>query len=278
MLSDPRPTLPRLAALNGSNRPHHPIRRPRLHPLLALGLLPCAAFSPGAEAETAVDEDFHFRPFWVEPADRIDFGHGHLVAGIDHELRPEPGTRRRTATPLEATLGLGLGFSVMLGLDGGARSVFDDGSRSWSANRDAKLRYSLPEWRGVNFMLLAGIERPSGPGQHDTLSQGYSVAFDTPAGTLSLGQTWNRKRPEDHRAAREAGINFFRVGLGGDPKWAAGAEFRYEETARGPLHRHGLVGIGRIVGKGLMADLALGMSEGEQTTRRLVTAGISWFF
>jgi len=236
---------------------------------LALGL-------PGACMADEAEEDFHFRPFWVEPADRVDFGHGHLVGGIDHEIKPEKGTRRRTALPLEATLGLGQGFSLVLAAEGGARSVTEDASHSYAVDRMSKLRYSFPEWEGVHFMVLAGAVKASDGGA-TTLSTGYSLAVDTAWGTLGWGQTWDRRGVDEGRIGRETAINFFRTGLGPDRKWAAGGEWRLARPGSGENIRYWLAGIGRVVGKGLMADLAVGASSGDQVAHR-VTAGLSWFF
>ena len=243
--------------------------------VLALGLTLGLA-GPGQAEATEEDDDFHFRPFWVEPADRVDFGHGHLVGGIDHEMKPEKGTRQRTALPLEATLGLGAGFSVVLVTESGAMSIMDDHSRDHGVTRAAKLRYSLPEWNGLHFMVLAGADQASGHGD-TTRSTGYSLALDTAIGTFGWGQTWDRQRPEDVRSGKEAALNLFRTGLGGDGRWALGGEIRHAHLASGTTVNYWLLGVGRVVGKGLMADLAVGAGSGDQAARR-ITAGLSWFF
>lgn len=238
-------------------------------------MLVSAFFSPFCLAEE--DEiDYHFRPFWVEPADRVELGSGHLIAGIDHETHPARGSRRSTTVPLEATLGLGYGFSTVLAVDGGARSVFDDNSTSSSANREMKLRYSFPEWKGINLLVMTGVERPTG-GQSSRMSNGVSMAIDTSFGTIGLGQVWERKRPEDLRRGEESAINLFRTGLGSSGKWAVGGEMRYAKTAENENLKRWLVGVGRVVGKGVMADFALGGTLQHSRTHR-VTAGLSWFF
>jgi len=222
------------------------------------------------------DTDFHFRPFWVEPADRVELGHGHLVGGLDYEKHTEQGSRRRTAVPLEATIGLGYGFSTVLAVEGGSRSVFDDNTNSSSASREMKLRYSFPKWNGINFLIMTGVERPTGGGSA-THSYGISLAIDTALGTIGIGQSWDRKRPEDVRGGEETAINLFRTGLGPEKKWALGGEMRYAKTANNQNYSRWLVGVGRVVGKGLMADLAFG-STLEQHDSYRVTAGLSWFY
>lgn len=162
--------------------------------LTAVAAMTASLLFPSVCLAEEDDTDYHFRPFWVEPADRVEFGSGHLVGGIDHETRPERGSRRSTVMPLEATIGLGYGFSTVLAFDGGARSVFDDNSTSSSANREMKLRYSFPEWKGINVLLMTGVERPTS-GQHSRLSNGIAAAIDTPFGTVGIGQLWERKRP-----------------------------------------------------------------------------------
>lgn len=242
--------------------------------LLAVGLLSALSAMPAIADED--DTDFHFRPFWVEPADRVDFGHGHLVAGVDHDRRPEPGMKRRTALPLEATLGLAWGFSTVLALEGGAHGVFDNNTSTASASREVKLRYSLPEWQGIHFLMFTGFDRPTG-GNKRTVSNGYSVAFDTLKGTVGLGQSWDRRHAGEARAGRESAINYFQAGLGSDSKWAAGGELRAVRTAEDTRQSLWLIGIGRIVGKGLMADLAIG-GDFERAAGKRVTAGISYYY
>lgn len=243
---------------------------------LSVSLLATLLFSPYCLASGDGDTDFHFRPFWVEPADRIELGHGHLVGGVDHELRAEKGNRRRTAVPLEATVGLGYGFSTVLAMEGGSRSVFDDNTTSSSASREMKLRYSFPEWNGVNFLVMTGVERPTGNG-NSTYSNGFAFAIDTAIGVIGIGQSWDRKRTEDARAGQEAAVNFFRTGLGSDQKWALGGEMRYARAADNNNYSRWLVGVGRVVGKGVMADFAFGGTLEDSAAHR-VTAGLSWFF
>lgn len=239
-----------------------------------------AALAPSLVAPNcfAAEEevDYHFRPFWVEPADRVELGSGHLVGGVDHERHPARGSKSRTSMPLEATLGIGYGFSTVLAFDGGSRSVFDDNSTSSSANRAAKLRYSFPEWNGVNFLIMTGVDRPAGS-QASKITNGFSTMIDTAVGTIGIGQLWERKRPEDLRAGQETGVNFFRTGLGSDGKWALGGEMRYARTADNENLRRWLVGAGRVIAHGVMADFAIGSTLQHSDTRR-VTAGLSWFF
>lgn len=244
---------------------------PRLRHLLFSVLL----FGPGL-ALAEQDIDYHFRAFWVEPADRMEQGQGHLVAGINHETRPNAAPRQRTSLPVEATLGLGAGFGLVLGMEGGAQATLQDGSTTTSAHREAKLRYSFPEWRGANVLLLAGMSQFTGD-DAPRFSQGYAIALDTRAGTLGFGQTWGRENAADLQRPQETGLNFFKVGLGADSRWAAGAELRWENSAAGLQARHWLFGVGRILRKGLMADVAVGGSSGDYSAQR-VTAGLSWFF
>jgi hypothetical protein len=222
--------------------------------------------------------DMHFRPFGIEPADRTEWGHGHLVGGIDHELHPAPGTHHRTVTPLEATVGLPAGFSLVLGLEGSARTVFDDHSRSSNTGREALLKYSLPTPEGIHVALLAGVNQRSGqPHQH---SQGYAVTLDTPIGDLGFGQTWDRRPPGEPHGGRESGINLFRLGLGADGRWGVGGELRHARLPSDASLDHWLLGVARIVGHGLLADVAIGgtRSADHQLQSRRVTAGLSWFF
>ena len=155
-------------------------------------------------------------------------------------------------------------------------SIMDDHSRDHGVTRAAKLRYSLPEWNGLHFMVLAGADQASGHGD-TTRSTGYSLALDTAIGTFGWGQTWDRQRPEDVRSGKEAALNLFRTGLGGDGRWALGGEIRHAHLASGTTVNYWLLGVGRVVGKGLMADLAVGAGSGDQAARRL-TVGLSWFF
>lgn len=240
-----------------------------------LALLAPALVAPNCFAAEE-EVDYHFRPFWVEPADRVEWGSGHLVGGVDYERHPVQGSKSRTSMPLEATLGIGYGFSTVLAFDGGSRSVFDDNSTSSSANRAAKLRYSFPEWNGVNFLIMTGVDRPTGS-QSSKISNGFSTMIDTAVGTIGIGQLWERKRPEDLRAGQETGVNFFRTGLGADGKWALGGEMRYARTADNENLRRWLVGAGRVIARGVMADFAIGSTLQHSDTRR-VTAGLSWFF
>ncbi|WP_319241525.1 hypothetical protein [uncultured Propionivibrio sp.] len=244
--------------------------------LAAMAAVTASLFSATSCFAEEDETDYHFRPFWVEPADRVEFGSGHLVGGIDHETHPERGSRRSTTMPLEATLGLGYGFSTVIAFDGGARSVFDDNSTSSSANREMKLRYSFPEWNGINVLVMTGVERPTS-GQNSRLSNGISAAIDTSFGTVGIGQLWERKRPEDVRAGQESAVNLFRTGLGNDGKWALGGELRYARTAENENLRRWLLGVGRVVGKGVMADFAVGGTFQHSNAHR-VTAGLSWFF
>jgi hypothetical protein len=239
-------------------------------PVLAALLFPADALA--SEDET----DFHFRPFWIEPADRVELGSGHLVGGINHEKRPDPNSRHRTALPLEATIGLGYGFSTVLAFEGGAQSVFDDNTHSSSASREMKLRYSFPEWKGINFMILTGVERLTG-GASSIHSNGFSFAIDTALGTVGIGQLWDRKRPEDARGGEETAINLFRTGLGADQKWALGGEMRYARASNNQNLSRWMLGVGRVVGKGLMADVALAGTL-EHHDSQSITAGLSWFF
>lgn len=220
--------------------------------------------------------DMHFRPFGIEPADRTEWGNGHLIVGIDRELKPEKGTRHRTTLPMEATIGLPAGFSTVLALEWGAHTAFDDGHTSSRASREALLKYSLPEWHGVHFAVMAGISRYSNEASH-THSRGYSLTVDTPLGDLGFGQSWDRQRPAERHGGRETGINLFKLGLGPDGRWGVGGELRWVNTANDERLNHWLLGIARIVGHGLLADVAIGGTTGDNHARRL-TAGLSWFF
>lgn len=222
------------------------------------------------------DIDYHFRAFWVEPADRMEQGQGHLVAGINHETRPSTDPRQRTSLPVEATLGLGAGFGLVLGMEGGAQATLQDGSSTSAAHREARLRYSLPEWNGVHTLVMAGMSQFTGD-DAPRFSQGYAIALDTRAGTLGFGQTWGREHAADLQRPQETGLNFFKVGLGADCRWAAGAELRWENSGAGLQARHWLLGVGRILRQGLMADVAVGGSSGDYSAQR-VTAGLSFFF
>lgn len=245
-------------------------------------LTACAAFTallyslPLSALAEEEEVDFHFRPFWVEPADRIEFGHGHFVMGLDYERQPEPGVRRRASLPLETTLGLGAGFSTVLAMEGAAYGQADLAPHHRATDREIKLRYSLPAWEGFNFLVFGGMSRLTG---HDnaSYSRGYAVAADLPVGTLSWSQTWDRKRPEEGLAQREQAVNFFRTGLGQDGRWAAGAEWHRLVSGIGHTHDFWLAGVGRVIGKNLMADVAIGGDTHHAGNRRLTT-GLSWFF
>jgi hypothetical protein len=244
---------------------------PRLRSLLLPALLTGSRLAL-AEA----DIDYHFRAFWVEPADRMELGQGHLVAGINHETRPNTDPRQRTSLPMEATLGLGAGFGLVLGMEGSAAATLQDGSSTAAAHREARLRYSFPEWRGVHTLLMVGTSQFTGD-DAPRFSQGYAIALDTDAGTLGFGQTWGREHAADLQRPQETGLNFFKVGLGSDGRWAAGTELRWENSGAGLQSRHWLLGVGRILRKGLMADVAVGGSSGDDSARR-ITAGLSFFF
>ena len=223
-----------------------------------------------------VEMDMHFRPFSVEPADRVDFGHGHLVAGIRRDFRPEQGTRYRDAVPVEATLGLAAGFSVVLATEAAARSAFDDGQSSAATGHEMRLRYSLPAWNNVHFALLTGQGRRAGENTK-THTNGYSFTFDTGIGDIGFGQTWDRQLPGETQRKRETGINVFRQGLGPDGKWGLAAELRRTRTGNNTHHQHWLLGTTRLLAPGVLADVAIGGSSGEQRSQ-LITAGLSWFF
>lgn len=235
-------------------------------------------FTAGTPRAAEEQPDMHFRPFGVEPADRTEWGHGHLVMGIDHERHPEQGTRQRTVTPLEATIGLPAGFSMVLGMEGTARTVFDDAHASNRTGREAMLKYSLPTPAPLHLALLAGINRQSGlPHQH---SRGYALTLDTPLGDLGFGQTWDRRSPGEQHGGRESGINLFRLGLGDDGGWGLGGELRRARTPNDIHLQHWLLGVARIVGHGVLADLAIGgnhASNGSRSGHR-ITTGLSWFF
>ncbi len=221
-------------------------------------------------------QDYHFRPFWIEPADRVELGSGHLMGGMAYEKRPETGTQRRTTAPLELTLGLGYGFSAVVMKEAAVRTVFDDNSTGSAAEREMKLRYSFPEWNGVHLLAMTGVSRPTG-NANSRFFNGLSLAIDTPAGTIGAAQVWERKAPEDPRVGTQSAINLFRTGLGRDGHWAAGGEIRYVRTAHNEKLTHWMLGVGRVVGKGVMADLAVG-SRFEHSASRLITAGLAWFF
>ncbi len=240
--------------------------------LLLAGWLALPIIAAAEEAQP----DMHFRPLGIEPADRTEWGHGHLVGGVDHEMNPERGTHRHTAVPLEATVGLPAGFSMVLGLEGGAHTAFDDGSTSTRASREGLLKYSLPEWRGVHFSVMAGVNRMTGESDH-THSRGYSLTFDTPFGDVGFGQTRDRKRPLEAHGGRETGINLFRMGLGPDGRWGLGGELRRVRTATDDHLNHWLFGVARVVGHGVLADIAIGGTTGDGRARRFTT-GLSWFF
>lgn len=247
-----------------------------IHFAFGLTLLSAATFTiTCAQAEEA-EHDFHFRPFWVEPADRIEFGHGHLVGGMDNENKPEKGVRNTTALPLEATLGLGQGFSIMLATDVAARSVLDSNVTSTSANREVKLRYSFPEWEGSHFMLVGGIAKPTG-GAQSTQSAGFSIAIDTDVGTVGIGQAWYPKRTQDVRTGSESAINLFRTGLGSDHKWGLAGELRYAKTSANESLGYWMLGVGRVIANGVMADVAIAGTGGSYSSSR-ITSGLSWFF
>ncbi|MDK9723884.1 MAG: hypothetical protein OEL88_03275 [Sterolibacteriaceae bacterium MAG5] len=218
-------------------------------------------------------DDMHFRPFGIEPADRVDWGHGHLVAGVDRETRPEPGTERRTTLPLEATIGLPAGFSAVLGVEGLARTRLADGSAESGNTREALLKYALPAQGGLHLAVFTGLSRKSGEGNHDH-SLGASMTLDTEFGDIGAGFSSSRKRPNEPHGGREAGINWFRRL---DSGWAFGAELRRVHGANDEKLNHWLAGVGRVVGRGVLLDAALGGVSGSSRGRRL-TFGISYFY
>lgn len=228
----------------------------------------------GAAATWASEDvDMHFRPFGIEPADRTDWGHGHLVAGIDRETRPEPGTRRRTTLPMEATIGLPGGFSTVLGIEGLARTRMDDGTAQTAATREALLKYSLPTQGNLHLAAFGGISRKSGENDH-THSLGASMTLDTEIGDIGAGFSSSRKRPNEPHGGREAGINWFRLL---DSGWAFGTELRRVHGANGEKLNHWLAGVGRVVGRGVLLDAALGGVRGDSGGQR-ITFGVSYFY
>lgn len=240
--------------------------------LLWAWLLPSLAMAGGEQ-----DSDFHFRPFGIEPADRVEWGEGHLTAGIDRERRPEPGTRRRTVTPLEATFGLGGGFSAVFGVEGSARTHFDDGRSSSAASREGLLKYALPEWRGLHLAVFAGANRLQGE-EHHAHTRGLSLNLDTDLGTFGAGASQDRRRPNEPHQGREWGVNWFHLWQQGTWRgWGLAAEARFVRSAAGERIDHWLLGVARVVGQGLLLDVAVGGSGGDTDARRL-TAGLSWFY
>lgn len=243
-------------------------------------LLLCSLFLAwGARAEVEMDSetDFHFRAFGIEPADRVEWGEGHLTAGVDREVRPERGTRRRTVTPLEATFGLGAGFSAVVGLEGSSRTLFDDGSGSRAASREVLLKYALPAWNGLHVAAFAGANRLQDQ-EHHSHTRGFSFNLDTDLGTFGSGYAQDRRRPGEPHQGREWGVNWFRLWDAGPLHgWGLAAEARFVRSPLGERIDHWLLGVARVVGKGLLADVAIGGSGGDTDARRL-TAGISWFY
>jgi len=233
----------------------------------------CLCGTAMAEEET----DFHFRPFGIEPADRVEWGEGHLTAGVDRERQPERGTRRRTVTPLEATFGLGAGFSTVIGVEGSSTSTFDDGRSSSAASREVLFKYALPEWNGFHLALFTGASKLRSEEGHRH-SQGVSANLDTQWGTFGTGYSLDRRLPNEPHEGREFGLNWFRLWQSGPLQgWGLAAESRLVHSAGGERIDHWLLGVARVVGKGLLADVAVGGTGGDTHSRR-ITAGISWFY
>lgn len=231
--------------------------------------------APGAWAEED-RPDMHFRPFAIEPGDRVEWGQGHLVAGLDLERRPEPNIQHRFTMPLEATVGLPAGFVAVLAFDGAARTLFNDGATSSQGSRETLLKYAFPEWRGIHFAVMAARARRN----NDAIpmdSHGYTVTFDTAWGDMGFSQSWDRPTPPDNHGGREIGINLFRLGLGTDGKWGLAGEARHVNAANDQRIDHWLFGVARIVGRGVLVDLAVGGESGDAHGRRLTT-GVGWFF
>lgn len=212
----------------------------------------------------------HFRAFAIEPADRTAWGAGHVMTGLVHESRPDPVTERRNGWPLEWTVGLPAGFAMVLSSEAMAHAVRADASRSGARSREALLKYSLPERDGFHFAVMTGLARL---GEIHTRSYGLSANQDTDIGTFGAGATWDRRHPGEAHGGREAGVNWFRLGQ----VWGVGAEWRTARTAEGDRLNHWLLGLARVVGHGVMADFAIGGTHGN-TSARLVTAGLSWFY
>lgn len=237
---------------------------------LAAALLVAAA-AGGAHA--GGPDDMHFRPFGIEPADRVDWGHGHLVVGVDRETRPEPGTERRSTLPMEATIGLPAGFTAVLGVEGLIRTRRDDGNAEGGSTREALLKYALPAQGNLHLAVFTGLSRKSGESDHEH-SLGASMALDTEFGDIGAGFSSSRKRPNEPHGGREAGINWFRLL---DSRWALGAELRRVHGANDEKLNHWLAGVGRVVGRGVLLDAAVGGVSGSSRGRRL-TFGISYFY
>lgn len=217
--------------------------------------------------------DMHYRPFAIEPADRIEWGEGHMTLGFERETAPQRGTRIARRVPVEWTLGLGAGFVAVLGAEAHAHTRFDSGATSGTTTREVLLKYALPEYQGFHLAAFTGISRQTDGSPH-THSRGISMNLDTAYGVFGAGLTFDRKRPNEEHGGNDAGINWYRIY---DNGWGAAVELRRGRDSNDETVRHWLVGGMRVVGRGLLLDAGVGGVSGP-SSGRMLTFGISYFY
>ena len=222
--------------------------------------------------------DMHFRAFAIEPADRVEWGSGHVTLGVEraiHRHADVDGKKHvRTATPMEWTIGLPGGFSVSLSREINAGM---SGEQGWlpgeRAERDVLLRYAMPLGGRTHLALLAGASRTAGE-KGTTVGYGMVGAFDSDFGHFGSGLAWGQKRDGEAHRPWEAGINWFHLLPSG---WGPAAEVRWGRDGEGRAVGHQLFGVAWKVGRSVLLDISAGQSVGAQQEKRL-GLGVSWFY
>lgn len=241
----------------------------------SVALIACAALvliSPHALPQD--DVDYHFRAFAIEPADRVPFGSGHAIIGVDRSRHGHDSGHVRTASSFELTLGLPADFSVVL--ESEARPGFSGNQPPLpgeQADRAVALKYSLPERDGLHLALVVEANRSR---DQDRSRLGYSVVatLDSEFGDFGAGLNIHRRHPDEPGNGREIGFNWFRLGPSG---WGVAAELRVERTPEDRTVRHALVGIAYRLMRGVMLDAAARRATGARHSSD-ITFGASFFF
>lgn len=241
--------------------------------LAALWVASQSAVAAESRAHDADEIDFHFRPFGIEPADRVHFGEGHAVIGIDRARHRHDGGHTRTALPMELTLGLPGGFAAMLEKESSPRFSRGEAPNDEGGERGLVLKYSLADIGGIHVAVVAGASRAKGE-ERKRVAQSLVAGWDTPLGAWGAGYAVERRHPGEARHGREFGVNWFRLW---DSGWGLGAELRRGRTPNDESARHATVGIAKKLARNLLLDLAVGRTSGAER-ERLLTLGASLYF
>lgn len=207
----------------------------------------------------------HFRPFAIEPAERVPAWGGHLMLGYENA---RIGDERRHGTPAEITLGLPGGFAIALaaepvGHTHGLSGVDQDGARQ------ALLKYAHeiePDW---TLAVLAEINRPRGESRGEN-TLGVIVGYEAGFADINAGAFLTRQRDNSENIP-EIGANVYvPIGLG----FGIGVEARTAFND-GQRENNYLLGINRVFPGNWAIDFAAVRTTATgQPSATTVTAGL----